>query len=146
MYTTTLYFQKITILRDPATNFISSWRYYRNFNIKLRQKLPLYKSKNFNSADKDPDIYTEIEQFLNDPEDYLGEFNYEEGPYMFLFQPQFVFFGYPTYLIRSIRRSRIEALVKTWIWEIANDFDHILITERMNESLAIMMIKVPFDF
>ena len=65
---------------------------------------------------------------------------------MFLFNPQFIFFGYPTYLMRSITRRRLELLVRLWIRKIDRDFDHVLITERMNESLAIMMIKVAFTF
>lgn len=32
-------------------------------------------------------------------------------------------------------------LVRAWIQEISNDFDHILILEDLDTSLAVMMIK-----
>ena len=33
--------KKISILRDPAENFVSSWRYYSKLTEKLRKMLPL---------------------------------------------------------------------------------------------------------
>ena len=107
--------KKITILREPTANFISSWRYYRAFNIKLRESLPLYRSKPVDQDHDKPDVLAEIEQFLEDPNYYLKNYNFQDGAFMFLFQPQFIFFGYPTYLIRSIRRGKVESLVRNWI-------------------------------
>ena len=51
-----------------------------------------------------------------------------------------VFFGYPTYLL-SPGKNRLMLLVRAWIQEISNDFDHILILEDLDTSLAVMMIK-----
>lgn len=109
--------------------------------MKLRQKLPLYQTKEFDPKEKEPDVYTEIEQFLEKPNFYLENVDFHHGPQLFLFHPQLIFFGYPTYLIRFTEKRKIELLVKTWLGEIDRDFDHIMIMERMNESLAIMMIK-----
>ena len=33
--------KKISILRDPAENFVSSWRYYSKLTEKIRKMLPL---------------------------------------------------------------------------------------------------------
>ena len=38
-----LWFQKITILREPQQNFVSSWKYYPNFFEGMRSALPMYK-------------------------------------------------------------------------------------------------------
>ena len=89
----------------------------------------------------DFDTLTEIEQFFKSPNYYLENVDFEHGPQLFLFHPQLIFFGKPTYLIQFTERKRVEKLVKAWLGEIDRDFDHILIMERMNESLAIMMIK-----
>ena len=40
-------FQKITILRKPIDNFMSSWRYYNGFYKDMRRKLPFYKKHPF---------------------------------------------------------------------------------------------------
>ena len=42
--------------------------------------------------------------------------------------PQFLFFGYPTYLLQT-QENTLYQLVNAWIHEIENDFDHILILE-----------------
>ena len=99
------------------------------------------KTATFDPKDKEPDVYSEIEQFLERPEHYLENVDFHHGPHFFLYQPQFIFFGYPTYLIKFTEKKKVEKLVGTWLGEIERDFDHILIMERMSESLAIMMIK-----
>ena len=53
---------------------------------------------------------------------------------------QLVFFGYPTYLL-SAGKNRLNLLVRAWIEEISADFDHMLILEELDTSLAVMMIK-----
>ena len=99
------------------------------------------KTKTFDPKEKDPDVYSEIEEFLQKPEHYLENVDFHHGPQLFLYHPQFIFFGYPTYLIKFTEKRKVELLVRTWLDEIDRDFDHILIMERMSESLAIMMIK-----
>ena len=98
-------------------------------------------TKQFDPKEKNPDVYSEIEEFLQKPEHYLENVDFHHGPQLFLYHPQFIFFGYPTYLIKFTEKRKVELLVKTWLAEIDRDFDHILIMERMSESLAIMMIK-----
>ena len=81
--------------------------------------------------EKDPDWYAEIEQFLKQPWDYLKTFAYSHSAYLFVVNPQFIFFGYPSYLLRNTQNRLIE-LVNSWIGQIENDFDHILILEGNN--------------
>jgi len=52
-----------------------------------------------------------------------------------------VFFGYPSYLIKYTTEPRVRMLVDAWLNEIGVDFDHVLILEELDTSLAVMMIK-----
>ena len=101
----------------------------------------MYSNNNTTAPHDDFDTLTEIEQFFEKPNFYLQNIDFEHGPQLFLYHPQLIFFGKPTYLIRFTQKKKIERLVKAWLGEIDRDFDHILIMERMNESLAIMTIK-----
>jgi len=95
--------KKITILRDPFENFISSWRYYPGFYLDMRKRLPMYApgGKTFPGSSTDADFLSEMEEFL----------------------------------------EKLRALVDNWIFEIDRDFDHIVILERLDTSMAVMMIK-----
>ena len=75
-----------------------------------------------------PDLYKEMDTFLTKPLEYLKGFRYDHSAYFFTMNPQFLFFGYPSYLLQSQENSLLQ-LVNAWIQEIENDFDHILILE-----------------
>ena len=96
--------KKITILREPTTYFISSWRYYSNFYPKLRKNLPLYENKVFDADSSDADFLGEMEDFLKKPLEYLGNVPFSHGSHFFLYNPQMVFFGYPSYLLKTTRK------------------------------------------
>ena len=44
-------------------------------------------------------------------------------------------------MLKYTEEYRVRILVDTWIGEIDRDFDHILILEELETSLAVMMIK-----
>ena len=90
-------YKKISILRSPDENFISSWRFYSDIFPDMRKMLPMYsfKQKELPADDDDTDYMKEIEEFLQNPLHYLRSFKYDSPAYFFTFQPQFLFFGYP---------------------------------------------------
>ena len=63
--------KKISILRDPLTNFVSSWRYYNGLMKDMRQSLPMYRinHKVFIET-KDADFISEMEEFLKVTDKY----------------------------------------------------------------------------
>jgi hypothetical protein len=81
--------------------------------MRMRRKL-----KSYNSAK--PDIEAEISEFLKNPLHHLSDFYYDSSEYMFTFNPQFIFFGYPSYLASN--EEKLSALVDFWISEIDKDF------------------------
>ena len=127
--------KKISILRDPTTNFISSWKYYSHLTEQMRQTLNIPRS-----ADGSIDFIKEIEKFLIDPWGFLNPFAYSHSAYLFIINPQFIFFGKPSYLLRNTENN-LWQLVDNWIKEIENDFDHILILEDLDNSLALLTLK-----
>ena len=82
-----------------------------------------------------------MEEFLEKPTEYLKNYHFNHGANFFLYNPQFVFFGYPSYLLKYSSEPNLRALVDNWIYQIDQDFDHILILERLDTSMAVMMIK-----
>ena len=58
--------------------------------------------------------------------------------------PQFLFFGYPTYLLDK-DESRAGKLVDAWTEEISREFDLVMILENLTESLALMVLKYCWD-
>ena len=118
---------KVSILRDPFENFMSSWKYYNGLTRSLRVKVNEDIEPKLD-LDKKPDFYKEMEQFLTKPWDYLSGFAYSSSNYFFVVNPQFVFFGYPSYLLQNSWKT-LHDLVDNWIKEIEGDFDHILILE-----------------
>ena len=118
---------KVSILRDPLDNFMSSWKYYNGLTKEMRVKIndDIHPKLDM---DKNPDWYKEIEQFLTKPWEYLSSFAYSHSAYLFVVNPQFIFFGYPSYLLQNTE-NRLINLVDNWIQTIEADFDHILILE-----------------
>lgn len=55
-----------------------------------------------------------------------------------------VFFGQPTYLLQPFE-EQLQDLVDSWILEISENFDHILILEDLDTSLALLMIKLCWE-
>ena len=51
---------------------------------------------------------------------------------------------YFSYLLRNTEQ-RLWNLVDLWIQEIDRDFDHILILEEVDDSLAVLMLKFCWD-
>ena len=99
----------------------------------MRKLLPSFR-------EHDPDWIGEIKDFLSDPWSYLNSFSYQHSVFFFLVNPQFVFFGQPSYLLSPSSR-RAGDLVNTWIMEIERDFDLILILEELDVSLALLVLK-----
>ena len=91
-----------------------------------------------------PDFFSEMEQFLEKPWEYLKNVSYSDGTYFFTVNPQFVFFGYPTYLLQNTEQS-LSHLVDNWIYDIDQDFDHVIILEDLDRSLAVLMVKLCWD-
>ena len=54
--------------------------------------------------------------------------------------PQFVFFGEPTYLLRD-DHLRSRDLVKAYIADISRDFELIMVLEDLDTSLALLVLK-----
>ena len=50
-------------------------------------------------------------------------------------------FSWNRHFINKKSQQRVSKLVDSWISEIMADFDHILILEALDTSLAVMMIK-----
>ena len=82
-----------------------------------------------------------MEDFLKRPNDIMSKFHFAHGAHFFLYNPQLVFFGYPSYLLKYTSSYHVNLLVDSWLGEIDRDFDHVLILERVDTSLALMMIK-----
>ena len=55
-----------------------------------------------------------------------------------------VFFGQPTYLLQPFE-EQLQDLVDSWIFEISDNFDQILILEDLDTSLALLMIKLCWE-
>ena len=72
------------------------------------------------------------------------DFHPKNSAYLFLVNPQFVFFGYPSYLLEQ-QEGRVRALVDEWIKEIDKEFDLILILEQLTDSLALLVLKFCWD-
>ena len=68
-----------------------------------------------------------MEEFLTSPIHYFEGFNYDRAEYLLLRNPQFVFFGYPTYLLND--EKKLDKLAQFWLDEIDNDFDIVLLLE-----------------
>ena len=64
--------------------------------------------------------------------------------YLFLVQPQMIFFGEPTYLLRN-EETRAKQLVQTYIKQWDADFTMIMILEDVDTSLAVLG-KVEIEF
>lgn len=64
--------------------------------------------------------------------------------YFFLVNPQFLFFGYPSYLLQQ-QEQRGQALVDEWIRQIDKEFDLIFILEEFLDSLALFVLKYCWD-
>ena len=64
----------------------------------------MYKHKKLDTEDE-ADYMLEIEQYIEKPEHYLKNIDYNHGPHMFLFNPQLVFFGVPSYLLKNVSRK-----------------------------------------
>ena len=82
-----------------------------------------------------------MDQFLKNPSEYLESFHFANAAYMFVKNPQFLFFGYPSYLLSGPKQQGYE-LVDAWIDEIDHDFDHMIILEDLDRSLAVLMLKL----
>ena len=55
-------------------------------------------------------------------------------------QPNLIF----SYLLRN-KEARLWHLVDEWIHEIDRDFDHVMILEEIDDSLAVLMLKFCWD-
>ena len=49
-----------------------------------------------------------------------------------------------SYLLRN-KEARLWHLVDEWIHEIDRDFDHVMILEEIDDSLAVLMLKFCWD-
>ena len=125
---------KLTILRDPLDNFQSSWSYYSKLISDIRDELAIPHLNN------KPDFITEMETFLENPFSYLNQFAYDHSTWMFTFNPQFLFFGKPSYLLHD--ETKLGRLVGRWVDAIDREFDHVIILEMLPESLAVLMLKM----
>ena len=117
---------KISILRDPVYNFMSSWKYYDQLTEEMRVKITADMHPPINVHNRDH--IAEMNTFLKKPWEYLKEFPYSHSAFLFAVNPQFVFFGKPSFLL-SNAEHRLTGLVNNWIYEIESDFDHIIILE-----------------
>lgn len=133
--------RKVSILRDPVANFMSSWKYYHGLTKEMRLLLEI---PPIDGNEKTPDFIPEMEKFLKDPWTYLNPWPYSHSAYLFTLNPQLIFFGHPSYLLRNTEQ-RLWNLVDLWIQEIDRDFDHILILEEVDDSLAVLMLKFCWD-
>jgi len=133
--------RKVTILRDPMDNFMSSWKYYHGLTKEMREML---KVPPLDGNEKTPDFMTEMDIFLKAPWGYLEPWHYAHSAYLFTVNPQLIFFGQPSYLLRN-KESRLWHLVDEWIHEIDRDFDHVMILEEIDDSLAVLMLKFCWD-
>lgn len=122
---------KISILRDPLANFMSSWKYYNGLTKELRDKV---NDDIVPKLDKEkPDFYKEMDQFLTKPWEYLESFSFGHSAYLFGVNPQMVFFGFPSHLLRTTENFGSN-LVDNWLLQIDADFDHIIILEGKGDD------------
>lgn len=84
--------RKVTILRDPMANFMSSWKYYHGLTKEMRE---LLKVPPLNGDEKTPDFMKEMDLFLRTPWRYLEPWPYSHSAYLFTVNPQLIFFGQP---------------------------------------------------
>ena len=78
---------------------------------------------------------------MTKPADYLEDYAYSHAGHLMVMNPQLIFFGVPSYLLKMNYQFGHQ-LVDTWLHNIADDFDHILILEDIDRSLAILMLKL----
>ena len=66
----------------------------KSFLLHTRKNL-----KSFNETN--PNFSAEIDEFLENPDVLLSKRHYDSGDVMFTKNPQFLFFGYPSYLMND---------------------------------------------
>lgn len=144
-------YHRVTILRDPETQFVSSFKFYHDLFPKLAMKLNPnadYNQKRRETRDLkykpgQDDILFEMEKFLDNPWTYIRNFTPRDWSWMALVRPQLLFFGKSPANIASYDRtglSRPHAL--EWIKEIVGEFNNILILEHFELSLAVLSIEL----
>lgn len=139
--------KKISIIREPTSNFISSYRYYQYMmtSIWLDVGLRTIRDK------KNPP--TEI--LYKEMEDFLQSFEHAEKvirripPTSFArlgtYRSQLLYFGYFTDKNgrewHSYDYELPDEIMNEWVRQLENEFDLILIMEHYDISLAVMVLK-----
>ena len=57
----------------------------------------------------------EIEEYIKDPDFYLTDVEYNHGPHMFLYNPQLLFFGVPSYLLKNVSRDQEKVIISAFM-------------------------------
>merc|ERR1712147_5521 len=147
---------KITILREPETQFVSSFKFYHDLFPQLALKLnpdAEYNQKRRETRDirfkpSEDDVIIEMERFLDNPWTHIRDYTPMDWSWMALIRPQLLFFGTSPKNIASYDRAglnRDHAL--EWIEQIMADFDQIMILEHLELSLAVLSLQlnIPTD-
>ena len=127
--------KKLTILRNPVTLLLSSWKYY--YSTFKHPRWPKSKS----TQEQAQQLY----DLLSNPLEFFDEVKrMDKAQYRHILRTQVSSFGYDKVYDRDLSKE----LVNKWIQEIAKEFDLIMIMEYFDLSLALMAIELcwPLEF
>ena len=127
--------KKLTILRNPVSLLVSSWKYY--YSIFKHPTWPKKKS----TQEQAQQLY----DLLSNPLEFFDEAKrMDKAQYRHILRTQVASFGYDEVYDRDLSKE----LVNKWIQEISKEFDLIMIMEYFDLSLALMAIELcwPLEF
>jgi len=127
--------KKLTILRNPVSLLVSSWKYYYS----------IFKHPDWPKKKTTQDQAQQLYDLISNPLHFFDEAKrMDKQQYRHILRTQVSSFGYQRVYDRDLSKE----LVHQWIQEIANDFDLVMIMEYFDYSLALMAIELcwPLEF
>ena len=136
-----------SIIRDPTTNFVSSYRYYQYLLGRLWEQFGFRGLDQTKKAPTDL-LYKEMEHFLEDEKRawrYLRKVPESSFARIGTLRPQLVFFGSYTdengKEWMSYDQVIPEDVLQAWFKKLDDDFEFILIMEYYDLGLALLVTE-----
>jgi galactosylceramide sulfotransferase len=139
--------KKITILRNPATLFESSWKYYY-----ILMKNPIWGGKRKGAEAQTKQLYELIE---SPNKFYQDALKMNPNSYRHILRTQLASFGFGDQVydrdlskglsfifVVKLTLTMMSDLVSQWIRQIGTEFDLVLIMEYFEYSLALLSIEL----
>lgn len=153
-------YKRISIIREPTSNFISSYRYYQYLMT------PIWMPMGYRTEKKNPPtdiLYKEMETMLESTETahrIINQINPAAFARLGTYRSELLYFGYfideVSYCLLIIVKFTFfqmghewhsydeklpDTIVLKWMEQLENEFDLILIMEHYDISLAVLILK-----